>query len=654
MSRIAVRRLETDLKRPPEPALWQDREVTVLRSIATVCLSGGLQEKLYAIAAAGFDAVEIFEDDLTFYDGSTADLRRLLDELSLSVSLFQPFFDFEAVDDARFAKSLARAEHKFDLMGELGAPMMLVSANSSATAIADEARAAAQLNALAGAAGSRGLRLGYEALAWAPHVRTWRDASRIVERADHPALGVILDSFHTLAAGDTPPAPGEIRAEKIAYVQLSDAPKLDMSIVTIGRHFRCLPGQGDLDVAGFAGAALAAGYSGPLSIEVFNDDLRAAPVRATAQEAMRSLLFVEENVARRATVGTLSATSSRDLNRPEPAPEALDIAFLEFSVDAESGADLGAWLEALGFVRAGRHRSKAVTLYRQGEALIALNAGGDSFAHAYFRLHGPSVCAIGIKVADREALLRRAAAYGYKQHHERTEPGEYAMPAIRMPDGSLLHLVDAGFDTLAEFELEPGSSSGAAGLTRFDHIGRAVPAALFDTWLLYFRILLGLEPEDSWELPDPNGLVRSRAMSDARRRIRFPLSFSESNRTMIARALSTFHGAGVNQIALETDDIFASVSALRARGARLLPIPSNYYAELAADTDLTQAEIERLRAHGALFDQDGRGGRFLHAYTETFDGRCFFEVVQRFDGYDQYGAANAPVRMSAQARHRAA
>ena len=627
----------------------------MLRSIATVCLSGGLQEKLYAIAAAGFDAVEIFEDDLTFYDGSMADLRRLLDELSLSVSLFQPFFDFEAVDDARFAKSLARAEHKFDLMGELGAPMMLVSANSSATAIADEGRAAAQLHTLAAAADSRGLKLGYEALAWAPHVKTWRDAWRSVERADHLALGVILDSFHTLAAGDRPPAPGEIPAGKIAYVQLSDAPRLDMSIVTIGRHFRCLPGQGDLDVAGFAGAALDAGYRGPLSIEVFNDDLRAAPVRATAQEAMRSLLVVEEAVARRPTgAGTPSATSSRELNRPEPAPETLDVAFIEFSVDEASGAELGAWLEALGFARVGRHRSKAVSLYRQGAALIALNAGGDSFAHAYFRLHGPSVCAIGIKVADRDALLRRAAAYGYKQHHERTEPGEYAMPAIRMPDGSLLHLVDAGFDALTEFEPEAGSPPHGAGLTRFDHIGRAVPAALFDTWLLYFRILLGLEPEDSWELPDPNGLVRSRALSDARRRIRFPLSFSESNRTMIARALSTFHGAGVNQIALETDDLFASVAALRARGARLLSIPSNYYAELAADTDLTQLEIERLRAHDALFDQDGRGGRFLHAYTETFDGRCFFEIVQRSGGYDQYGAANAPVRMSAQARHRAA
>jgi 4-hydroxyphenylpyruvate dioxygenase len=228
------------------------------------------------------------------------------------------------------------------------------------------------------------------------------------------------------------------------------------------------------------------------------------------------------------------------------------------------------------------------------------------------------------------------------------------MPAIRMPDGSLLHLVDAGFEDLTEFQPDPEPSLGSAGLVRFDHIGRAVPAPLFDTWLLYFKILLGLQPEDVWDLPDPNGIVRSRALSDAARRVRFPFSFSESNRTVVARALSTFHGAGVNQIALESSDIFASMAALRDRGARLLPIPSNYYAELVTDTDLSPGEIERLRAGGILFEQDATGGRFLHAYTETFEGRCFFEVVQRLGGYDGYGAANAPVRMSAQARRRAA
>jgi 4-hydroxyphenylpyruvate dioxygenase len=428
----------------------------------------------------------------------------------------------------------------------------------------------------------------------------------------------------------------------------------DMSLLTVGRHFRRLPGQGALDVAGFAAAALAAGYQGPLSIEVFNDDLRAAPVRATAAEAMRSLLFLEETVGRRARGSGLALAPALALNDPPPPPEIEDLAFVEFAVDDATGDELGRWLEALGFARAGRHRTKAVTLYRQGAALVALNAGGDTFAHAYFRLHGPSVCAIGLKVRDRAALLRRAEAYGYKQHRERTRPGEYDMPAVRAPDGSLIQLVDEGFDPLAEFEPEADAPGRGAGLRRFDHVGRAVPAALFDTWLLYYRILLGLEPEEPWELADPHGLVRSRALADPDRRVRFPLSFSDSSRTVVARALSTFHGAGVNQIAFETADVFATVERLRALGARLLPIPANYYVELGINTGLPAGDIERMRALNVLCDLDERGGRFLHAYTETFDDRCFFEVVQREGGYDRYGAANAPVRMAAQARRRAA
>ena len=134
-------------------------------SIATVCLSGGLQEKLYAIAAAKFDLVEIFENELAYFDGDAGDVKLLVEQLGLGISLFQPFFDFEAVPDDVFAKNLDRAERKFDLMVALGAPMMLVSSNASAHAIADDARAAAQLAAMADRAAQRGLRLGYEAVA---------------------------------------------------------------------------------------------------------------------------------------------------------------------------------------------------------------------------------------------------------------------------------------------------------------------------------------------------------------------------------------------------------------------------------------------------------------------------------------------------------
>jgi 4-hydroxyphenylpyruvate dioxygenase len=225
------------------------------------------------------------------------------------------------------------------------------------------------------------------------------------------------------------------------------------------------------------------------------------------------------------------------------------------------------------------------------------------------------------------------------------------MPSLRAPDGSLIAVVDAAYDPMVDFLPQPAAVA-EAGVRRFDHIGRAVPAGQFDSWVLYDRLLLGLEPEAVVDLPDPHGLVRSMALSDPGRNVRFPLSFSESARTVVARSLSTFAGAGVNQIALSTDDIFATVSAMRARGATLLAIPASYYVELGVETDLDPAMIERLREHQLLYAEDGRGGAFLHAYVETFEDRFFFEVVERRGGYDGYGEANAPVRMAAQARRR--
>jgi 4-hydroxyphenylpyruvate dioxygenase len=118
----------------------------------------------------------------------------------------------------------------------------------------------------------------------------------------------------------------------------------------------------------------------------------------------------------------------------------------------------------------------------------------------------------------------------------------------------------------------------------------------------------------------------------------------------VARSLTTFVGAGVNQIAFATDDIFAAAKAMAANGVKFLAIPGNYYDDLAARFQLSDDLIDQLSRHGILYDRDERGGEFLHVYTELFDGRFFFEIVQRKGGYDQYGAPNAAVRMAAQTR----
>ncbi len=620
----------------PEPARSATSHLP--RSIATVSLSGTLPEKLDAAATIGFDAVEIFENDLLTYDGSPADVRRIAEDLGIAIVLYQPFRDFEAMPDPQRAHNLDRAERKFDLMQALGTDLVLVCSNTLPAAIDDDSRAAADLAEMAARAGARGLRVGYEALAWGRHVNRWRHAWRIVQQGDHPALGLIVDSFHTLAVNDDPAGIADLPGEKLFFVQLADAPRLAMDSLSWSRHFRNFPGQGQLPVDDFLRAVLACGYRGPISLEIFNDEFRAAPARLTARDGLRSLILTESGA------GALAL----------PAPPRFDgLEFLEFAVDEETGRELGEFLRALGFRHAGHHRSKAVDLFRQGRANLILNAEQDSAAAEHFQLHGPSVCAMALRVDNVERAVRRAAALLAPQWHERVGPGERRIPALRAPDGTLLYLVgpdDAGRSIYDDDFTLFGQAGPDSGHTRVDHVAQALPHGRMDGFVLFYRALFGLEAQQLWELPDPYGLIQSRAMVSADGSIRLPLNFSESRETATGRFVTAYAGAGVHHIALATDDIVAMVQRCTALGAPVLPIPANYYDDLAARHGLQDARLAELSRLNLLYDRDDNG-EFLHAYTDTFHDRFFFEIVER-RGYQGFGAANAPVRMAAQAARR--
>ena len=231
----------------------------MLRSIATVSLGGTLMEKLSAIAAAGFDGVEIFENDLLYFDGSPREVKRIAADLGLRILLFQPFRDFEAAPRARMPKNFDRAELKFDVMEQLGADLMLVCSNTAPDAIDDDAMAAADLRALGERAARRGLRIGYEALAWGRNVNTFGRAWALVQGADHPAVGLVVDSFHTFAIEDDDAPIANIPGERIFFAQLADAPLMRLDPLSWSRHFRLFPGQGAFPVTRFTKNLLASG-----------------------------------------------------------------------------------------------------------------------------------------------------------------------------------------------------------------------------------------------------------------------------------------------------------------------------------------------------------------------------------------------------------
>jgi 4-hydroxyphenylpyruvate dioxygenase len=618
------------------------------RSIATVSLSGTLSEKLEAAAAAGFDAVEIFENDLLSFDGSPADVRRIAEGLGLAIVLFQPFRDFEAMPEPQRGRNFDRAERKFDVMQSLGTDLLLVCSNVQPSALDDDSRAAADFAAMAERAAARGLRVGYEALAWGRHVNRWAHAWKIVQEASHPALGLIVDSFHTLAIDDDPSGIATVPADKLFFVQLADGPRLSMDVLSWSRHFRNFPGQGQLPVADFLRAALATGYRGPLSLEIFNDDFRAAPARQTALDGLRSLVYLESEVA-----AAPAAPSSRPpLRRLPPLPRSTGFEFLEFAVNEARDRQLAAWLAKLGFRHAGHHRSKAVDLYRQGGINLILNREPDSAASELFELHGTAVCAMALAIDDTGPAMERAAALQVSTWRERTGTDERHIPAVRAPDGMLIHLVapDPSGRTIYDDDfLLQGVPKDGLGLTAIDHIVQALPYGRLDSFLLFYRSLFGFEPEPIWELPDPYGLIRSRAVVSPDRDVRLSFNISESRNTATGRFVTSYGGAGVQQIALATRDIFAAVERARANGLALLPIPENYYDDLGARFGLDDALLVKLRRLNLLYDRDG-AGEFFHAYTETFDDRFYFEILERRGGYQKFGAANAAVRMAAQAQ----
>jgi 4-hydroxyphenylpyruvate dioxygenase len=611
------------------------------KSIATVSLSGTLPEKLEAAAAIGFDGVELFENDLLTYDGSPDDVRRIADGLGLAITLFQPFRDFEAMPEPQRTRNLDRAERKFDVMQALGTDLVLVCSNIHPATIDDDARAAADLAAMAERARRRGLRVGYEALAWGRHVNRWRHAWDIVQAASDDALGLIVDSFHTLAVDDDPSGIARLPADRLFFVQLADAPRLSMDALSWSRHFRNFPGQGQLPVADFLRAVLACGYRGPLSLEVFNDEFRAAPARLIARDGLRSLLLVEAEAG---------ATTL-------PPPASFDgIEFLEFAVDDETGRRLGEMLRDIGFLYAGRHRSKAVDLYRQGRVNLVLNSEQDSAAAEHFQLHGPSVCAMALIVDDAARAVERARVLLCPQWQERIGQGERRIPAVRAPDGTLIYLVQPDPSGRSiyqdDFRLFPDQSPQSV-LTRIDHVAQALPVGRMDNFVLFYRAVFGFIPEQLWEIADPYGLIRSRTMVSPERSVRLPLNISDSRESSTGRFLTAYAGAGVQHIAMATDNIVDTLARLAGRGVRMLQIPENYYDDVAAKWGLEDTRIQALQQLNLLYDRDD-AGEFLHAYTNTFDDRFFFEIVQRCGDYQQYGAANASVRMAAQAQQHAA
>jgi 4-hydroxyphenylpyruvate dioxygenase len=280
-----------------------------------------------------------------------------------------------------------------------------------------------------------------------------------------------------------------------------------------------------------------------------------------------------------------------------------------------------------------------VQLWRQGDARVLVNHGDD-------RTHGdPLVVALGLESADPAGSAARAEAQMASALPRRRGPGEADLTAVAAPDGTSVFFcrTGAGGDGwLGDFlELEPGRD-GEGAVRAIDHVVLSQPFDYFDEAALFYRSVLGLRPEETQDVAGPEGLLRSRSLSDPSGRLRLALTVPR---------LGGEHGAlGVLQhVAFASDDALEAARRMREHGVPLLEVPGNYYEDLAARTELDDDLLAEMRELGVLYDADERG-ELLHFFTRLIGDRLFLEVAERRGGYDGYGAANSPVRLASQHR----
>lgn len=624
----------------------------IATSVATVSLSGSLDEKMRAIAEAGFDGFEVFEPDLISSPDLPADIAKKAADLGLTVDLYQPFRDADSDDPHQFARNLVRAERKFDVMEQLGCDLLLVCSSPLAGAVREDGKLIEQMATLAERAHRRGLRLAYEALAWGSHVDTYLHAWDIVRQVDHPALGTCLDSFHILSRGDDPSGIREIPGEKIFFLQLADAPHLVMDVLQWSRHHRCFPGQGNFDLATFGADVVASGYAGPWSLEIFNDVFRHSDTGRTASDAHRSLLHLQEQVR-----GVDTVVPNPDLFSPPPPGPIENIVSLRIAAGPAKAAQLGTTLRHLGFDLTAAHSEHGLSLFTQGPLAVAVDTTVDTLWTAPgVPAHLPALAQIGVRSERPDLWLTRARALG-------VPAATVTMPGVADATDAVVRLAVTGATSL---DLRTRDSAGAWQsafdlaprvpvpqdkplVSHVDHIALAVPAESWDGVMLLLRSVFGMVPRDGQDVVDAIGLVRSQALTltTTNGTIRLSLNMVPG-RPSDADPLPAARRGGVGHVAFGCEDIYAAAEAMTERGLTPLRISPNYYRDLNARFGLGPDTLDAMQRLGILYDADSAGGEFFHFFTGTVGDDLFFEVVQRVGGYEGYGETNSAVRLAAQ------
>jgi 4-hydroxyphenylpyruvate dioxygenase len=321
--------------------------------------------------------------------------------------------------------------------------------------------------------------------------------------------------------------------------------------------------------------------------------------------------------------------------------------FVEYT--APDTGELGRLFETMGFSRVARHRSKDVSLYRQGEINFIVNAESNSLAQQFARDHGPSACAMAFRVKDAPHALRAAVAAGAKEVKGSVGPMELNIPAIEGIGGSLIYLVDRYTNPTiydVDFIREPGTEASppGAGLREIDHLTHNVAKGRMDYFYDFYHRIFNFREQQYFDISGEYTGLTSRALCAPCGKIRIPINESKFDQgsgqvDQIQEFIEVYRGEGIQHVALRTDDIFRTWDALHARGLKFMtPPPDSYYEMLEERLPGHGQSVADLQKRGILLD--GANGRYLaQIFTQTLIGPIFFEIIER-KGDDGFGQGN--------------
>jgi len=318
--------------------------------------------------------------------------------------------------------------------------------------------------------------------------------------------------------------------------------------------------------------------------------------------------------------------------------------FIEYT--APDTQALESLFHQLGFRCIAQHRSKNVVLYRQGHINFVLNREPNSFAQAFATVHGPSVCAFGIRVKDAAQAYQRAIQLGAEPYLGHVGPMELNIPAIRGIGKSLIYLIDR-FDQPSIYDMDfiacadSSEPPASTGLLNIDHITHNVHQGRLDEWCHFYEKLFNFREIRYFDIHGKSTGLKSRAMISPCGKIRIPINEPSDAKSQIQEYLYAYNGEGIQHIALTSNNIYQSVELLKKQGVKLLHTPDNYYQAIDQRLPGHGENIKQLQKNRILIDGDPKSnqGLLLQIFTDTVIGPIFFEIIQR-KGNEGFGEGN--------------